>query len=83
MKVKFDDPKLNTDYPPFVELVYTKTQITQAHNKIEFKEETTSNIKYLLMWVIIPILLALLLFAFALKFCIKKYRQLYPDVLVE
>lgn len=50
---------------------------------MEFKSEITSNVKYILLWVVVPIIISLVLFVLALKFCIKKYKMLYPDQLVE
>jgi hypothetical protein len=36
-----------------------------------------------MMWVVLPLILTAVLLFFAFKFCIRKYRQLYPDQLVE
>jgi hypothetical protein len=57
--------------------------MTQSTHTVEFKSETTSNVKYIMLWVVVPVLISLVLFVLALKFCIKKYKMLYPDQLVE
>jgi hypothetical protein len=66
-----------------VDLAYVKLQMTQATHTVEIKSETTSNLKYIMLWIVIPVLITLIMFILALKFCIKKYRMLYPDQLVE
>ncbi len=70
-------------YVPYIDLAYAKLQLTQSTHTVEFKSETTSNVKYIILWIVVPILIALILFVLALKFCIKKYKMLYPDQLVE
>lgn len=72
-----------SDYIPYIDLVYSKLQLTQSTHTVEFKSETTSNVKYILLWIVIPVIISLILFVLALKFCIRKYRMLYPDKLVE
>ncbi len=66
-----------------MDLAYVKLQMTQATHTVEIKSETTSNLKYIMLWIVIPVLITLIMFILALKFCIKKYRMLYPDQLVE
>ncbi len=83
VKVKFEGENLVEGYIPYVDLSYAKLQLTQSTHTVEFKSETTSNVKYIVLWIVVPILIALILFVLALKFCIKKYRMLYPDQLVE
>ena len=80
--MKFEDTPLTGNYPPYIDLAYTKTQITQAHHTVEFKSKTISNVTFILMWIVVPLILAAALFFFAFKFCIRKYKQLYPDRLV-
>ena len=66
-----------------MDLAYVKLQMTQATHTVEIKSETTSNLKYIMLWIVVPVLITLIMFILALKFCIKKYRMLYPDQLVE
>ena len=66
-----------------MDLAYVKLQMTQATHTVEIKSETTSNLKYIMLWIVIPVLITLIMFILALTFCIKKYRMLYPDQLVE
>lgn len=80
--MNFLGDNLIAGYPPYIDLAYRKLQISQSTQKVEFKSEATSNLKYILLWIIVPILISLILFVLALKFCIKKYRMLYPDQLV-
>ena len=82
VKVKFEQANKNPDYPPFIDLAYTKTQITQTHHNVEFKSETSANLKFVILWIVMPFIIASALFVLALKFCVKKYRQMYPDQLV-
>jgi len=40
-------------------------------------------LKFVILWIILPFLIAAVLFICAFKFCVNKYRQMYPDQLVE
>jgi len=82
VKVKIEGDSQVSDYIPYVDLAYSKLQLTRSIHTVEFKSETTSNVKYILLWVVIPVIISLILFILALKFCIKKYKMLYPAQLV-
>jgi hypothetical protein len=70
-------------YTPYIDLAYVRLQLTQSRHTVEFKSETVSSIKYILLWIVVPVIISLILFGLALKFCINKYRMLYPSQLVE
>jgi hypothetical protein len=83
VKVKFEGESVIPGYAPFIDLAYVRLQLTQSTHKVEYRSETTSSIKYIFLWIVVPVIISLVLFGLALKFCINKYRMLYPSTLVE
>ena len=83
VKVKFEGESVISGYTPYIDLAYVRLQLSQSTHTVEFKSESTSGFKYILLWIVVPVLISLILFGLALKFCINKYRMMYPSQLVE
>jgi hypothetical protein len=84
VSITLKDSSQSKNYPSELNLIYSIVEISNSKiPTVSSSDDNYSAVKTLLVFMILPFLLAGIALYFALRFCIRKYRGMIPDDFVE
>lgn len=73
----------NDDYPEELNLIYDIIELSNVKMPISAQQGSSYSTQMIIIWFLLPFAIAGVILYFALKYCIRKYRGLLPNELIE